>query len=287
MKKKDIHAKKRLAFLIGGIICLFLLFQYVKKDFKYNLHNSHDMYNENVTKKDKTETLVVIHNNNSISSTSVTKILKQIDNDNIKDAIKSISALESVKKTSTNYLSMEYLFRFRQYEKKPEKIAVKEFFTGMQNMQNFLKTECVLDDLNAEEFAQVIPFYILKTTEKKTKNTGELCKLFLENDIKDQHLSKKGAIVLCLAIRTQYERYGKTSQQLKDIQEKIAIYQQKYQSELGNEPKNQKYIDEINYIDSFNQFLTERINKPENFFLKMGHFFSGKTFNDKIVGLGE
>ena len=278
---------RRIIYLIAGIVCLGLLGHFIKRDLLYAQHDQLDIYNDDITKNDKTRTMISISDTEETFSTSVTDVLKHIDSGNIHEALLGISVLENMSSTPINKRIKEYFRRFYDYSLSHKVTTAKTFFTGMKEMQNALKNDCGLNDLDAEDFAQIIPFYILKTYEKKTKKTSELCELFLTQDTHDQHLTKKGAIVLCLAVRTQYERYGKKTQQLKDIQEKITMYRQKYPSEIGKEPKNPKFIDEINFIDSFYDFLTYWIDKPENLFKGIEHFFKRNNYNKKIKGLGE
>ena len=61
---------------------------------------------------------------------------------------------------------------------------------------------------DAENYETVIPFYILKKYETKTKNTANLCDIYIQNTTKHGLLPKKTAIVICLKIRRLYELDG-------------------------------------------------------------------------------
>ena len=272
MAKKIMKLRDWRIFIIWvslGILFYGLLFNFAVMDFRAGLNVNRGKF---VTPVQKLEEM-------SPDFVNFYNILKTIENE---DEASAADRINSYFYQSNDTYLKSYLEEFQRYinTKKAKLKRPVYFFNEMKSLSQYLQSKYRQKKNDSENYAQVIPFYILKKYDSASKNTLNLCEIYLRENINDSHLTKNAAIVICLKIRRMYEADGliKSTENLKKIQGNIDIYRQLYPGELKDNPK---FMDEINWLDSFYSFITDRINNPV-----MG-IFSRWSYNKNIKGLGE
>ena len=272
MKKKIITLKDYrpvIFWCILGLICYGLIGNFIKNSWLQQREVQHGKMIMPVEKLEKQpEDFISFYN-----------ILKNIEND---DEQATVSQINSYLPEIKDVYLKSYLDKFLTYitTKKIKERKPIYFFNEMPVFSQYIGSKYNLDNVTASNYAQIIPFHILKKYDRASINTLQLCDIYLRENIKGDSISKNCAILICLKVRRMYETDGliKSDETLKKIQETIDMYKQMYPNELKDNPS---FMDEINWLEKFDDFLTQRINNPV-----MG-IFSRLAFNKNIKGLGE
>ena len=256
---------KKFPWILLGLLAWFIIFSFGKSEILWDLGST------SIFEQAKAE---------STNSNLVTEILKKLENNKIDEAISEINRISSEDFPES---VREYLGEFVSYYNSDKKQRdITALMNGMTIIKNYYISEG-FTEVDSIGRAEVIPFFCIKNFElsvRKPKELNLICDIYLNNTVKN-HVSHKTASIICLKIRSYYkmEGLGKTDDYIKDIQEMITGYQEKFPSELGLE--NPTYVEESAYLKRFNG-LCENIRNKHVF-----DKWDRLTFNMKIAGLGE
>lgn len=239
------HTRK-LPFIIIGLVAWVFIISFGRKEFSWELKSSDSLFAEKV--------------NNPNKKDPVSDILIKIKDNKIEEALSSILLLES---DNNSEPVKEYFNDFRSYYNADQKqknvlplinnmVVIKRYY----QQQGFNETESI-------SRAEIIPFFCIKKFElsKKPNVLNTICDNYLSNT-ESNHISEQTAVIICLKIRTLYKKegIGKTNDYIKDIEEKITAYQNRYQTELGSKT-NSTYSEEAEYLNRFKKLCENIRNK--------------------------
>lgn len=150
-----------------------------------------------------------------------------------------------------------YLIDFRTYcqtEKKKDR-NFKPVLNNIGIIKDYCDSE--LKDLDeSTEYIETLLFFCMKNYEQYNKNANVLikyCEEYINFVMQTKgYMSPKLAAIMCLHVRTYYESDGisKTDEKMKDVQNLINKYQQRYPDYFGENPKD-GYEESCNYLRRF------------------------------------
>lgn len=262
MSSKNVYRKS--PFVLLGLLAWFFIVKCSKNEFIWDMNNQ-NLFDEKTISKVS-------------GKTTLPQILQCVENNSPDEIFAVIFDEDSDLPDSIK----KYLVKFKEYYEADKKIRdISYLINNMNTIKSYLENQG-LNESQAIQFSEVIPFYCIKNFEISRNKPGKMytiCDNYLKNTATN-HLTEKSAVIVCLHIRSYYrkEGIGKTNDYVEHVQEMITSYKEKYPSELGPNPM---YKDEADYLERFDKLCDNIRNK--HVFDKWDRL----TFDDKISKLGE
>lgn len=224
------------------------------------------------------------------NKSEVTSILSDIKNRELDSAIDKISTIlgDNIPNETRNYLLLfSVYYKYKKYESdqtivdkaadiasnipkigkyfetdivKPEEYDNPEyFFEHLIDMTSYLEG-INLSKSDIYAFSEIIPYYCISKHELYNIKTAKLCDLYFKNITEPNGgvLSKEGAIIACIQVRSLYETRNLNESEWKSLQKHIQKMREvDFKNELG---ENGRYPLQAEYLKNFYDHLSDLCN---------------------------
>lgn len=168
---------------------------------------------------------------------------------------------------------------------KPEEYDNPEyFFEHLIDMTSYLES-INLSKSDIYAFSEIIPYYCISKHELYNIKTAKLCDLYFKNitEPNGSVLSKEGAIIACIQIRSLYETRNSNEAEWKSLQDHIEKLRDiDFQNYLG---ENGRYPLQAEYLKNFYDHLSNLRNSWKLTKALGGNFWKKYRFDETIPEL--
>lgn len=168
---------------------------------------------------------------------------------------------------------------------KPEEYNNPEYF-----LEHLIDITSYLESINLSKtdiyaFSEIIPYYCISKYELYNNKTAKLCDLYFKNITEPNGgvLSKEGAIIACIKIRSLYETRNSNESEWRSLQNHIKKMREvDFKNELG---ENGRYRAQAEYLKNFYEHLEDLRNGWKLTKLIGGNLLKKYRFDETIPEL--